>query len=480
MTIYFLLLTPVLVAFFLFAFRTKRIVIETLAVLAGVIEFVAALFIVFGGHRVQGTLLQRFLSYDALASWFLLITATLGMLALFYSVSYLRREEETREVPLQKVRTYYALFHLFIFAMFTAVGANNVLLLWIAVEATTLASAFLVNFFDRPAAIEAAWKYMIINTVALLLGLFGVFIFIGAIEHASLSISLDWASIAKIAPLLDVVLMKVSFVFMVIGYGTKSGLAPLHNWLPDAHSQAPSPVSALLSGALLNVAFLALLRFKSIVDISAGPEFSQHILIAFGVSSIVIASALILIQRHYKRLLAYSSVEHMGIIAIGFAMGGVGTVAALLHALYHSLAKSMLFMSAGNILVRYHATEIRGVKGLLRTLPVTGFLFFAGLLAVAGMPPFGTFLTEFAIFSTLFVVHPYITLVTLLALAIAFVGIMRHISAMCFGDYDGVKKGEDDMLSIVPILIIFILLFWLSVYRPDTILSLLERATLNI
>jgi hydrogenase-4 component F len=357
-----------------------------------------------------------------------------------------------------------------------------VLLLWIAVEATTLCSAFLVNFFDRPAAIEAAWKYMIINTVALLIGLFGVFLLIGAVEHTAIGmISLDWASIQKLAPLLDVSLLKLSFVFMLIGYGTKAGLAPLHNWLPDAHSQAPSPVSAMLSGALLNVALLALLRFKGIVDIAAGPSYAQMLLLSFGTASIVVAAMLILVQKQYKRLLAYSSVEHIGIIAFGFGVGGVGSVAALLHALYHSLAKSLLFLASGNIVLRYHSHDIGSVRGLMRTLPVTGVLFFAGLLAVAGLPPFGTFLTEFAIFSAAFNLHPWLTVTALFALAIAFVGIMRHISVMCFGNADkGVKVGEDDTLGVFPLVLIFALLVLLSITQPTALVTLLHNASINL
>jgi hydrogenase-4 component F len=363
------------------------------------------------------------------------------------------------------------------------VTANNVLLLWIAVEATTLCSAFLVNFFDRPAAIEAAWKYMIINTVALLLGLFGIFLFIGAIQHASLTaISLDWESITNIAPLLNISLLKLAFVFMLIGYGTKAGLAPLHNWLPDAHSQAPSPVSAMLSGALLNVALLALLRFKGVVDIAVGDSYSQMLFLVFGTASIVIAAMLILIQKQYKRLLAYSSVEHMGIILFGFGVGGAASIAALLHALYHSLAKSMLFLTSGNIVLRYHTLEISKVRGLLRTLPVSGVLFLAGLLAVAGVPPFGTFITEFVIFSSAFTAHPIFTTLALLALGIAFVGIMRHISAMCFGEKDNeTQKGEDgDVLGVFPIVILFALLILLSLFQPDVLVTLLHEAVLTL
>jgi hydrogenase-4 component F len=206
------------------------------------------------------------------------------------------------------------------------------------------------------------------------------------------------------------------------------------------------------------------------------------IFLSFGTASIVIAAMLILIQKQYKRLLAYSSVEHMGIILFGFGVGGVASVAALLHALYHSLAKSMLFLASGNIVLRYHALEISKVRGLLRTLPVTGLLFLAGLLAVAGVPPFGTFVTEFIIFSSAFTLHPFFVIVALLALAIAFVGIMRHISAMCFGEKDAdIKGGEDgDVLGILPIITLFALLILLSVCQPTILVTLLHEASLNL
>lgn len=483
MQTYFLIITPLVAASLILLFRGKRSVAELLAVFAASVELVAAFGIAFCRQSFSPPdILLPFLNYDALGSWFLMIAAFLGFFGTLYSVSYLRREEERQLIGREKLCSYYALFQLFLLAMFVAVGANNVLLLWIAVEATTLCSAFLVNFFDKPAAIEAAWKYMIINTVALLIGLFGVFLFIGAVEHeATSATALDWASIASIAPLLDVSLLKLAFVFMLIGYGTKAGFAPLHNWLPDAHSQAPSPVSAMLSGALLNVALLALLRFKGIVDIAAGTSYTQTLLLSFGTVSIVIAAMLILVQKQYKRMLAYSSVEHIGIIAFGFGVGGVGSVAALLHALYHSLAKSMLFLASGNIILRYHTHEIGAVRGLLRTLPFTGGLFLLGLLAVAGLPPFGTFFTEFAIFSAAFNMHPWLTIIALIALAIAFVGIMRHISAMCFGDREeSMEAGEDGMLGVLPVVFLFALLLLFSIVQPESLTILLHNASANL
>lgn len=479
---YFLIITPLVIGLIMLLSRGKRGTIESLAVFASLVELVGALGVAFSPAPTGLYVFSTFLHYDALGSWFLIIVAVLSFFATLYSISYLRREEKRQMISPPKLRRYYALFQFFVLTMFIAVGTNNILLLWIAVEATTLCSAFLVNFFDRPAAIEAAWKYMIINTVALLIGLFGVFLFIAAVEHAAIvTISLDWESIARIAPILDVALLKLAFIFMLIGYGTKAGLAPLHNWLPDAHSQAPSPVSALLSGALLNVALLALLRFKAIVDIAAGPSFSQTLLLSFGTASIVIAALLILVQKQYKRLLAYSSVEHMGIIAFGFGVGGAGNVAALLHALYHSLAKSLLFLASGNIILRYHAHEISAVRALLRTLPITGVLFFAGLLAVAGLPPFGTFLTELAIFSAAFATHPWLTVIAIIALAVAFVGIVRHISAMCFGKKDEtVTVGEDDMLGVFPIIALFALLLLLSIVQPQALMALLNNASINL
>jgi len=463
MLIITLITLPFLTAIGTFVFSVRRKWIEMLAIGSGTLELVFAALIVFGGKgAVAGNMLAQYLSPDGLGSWFLLVVASLGFIGLCYSVSFLRTEEERGEIGYGRVKQYYALYQLFLLSMFVAALAQNMILLWIAVEATTLSTAFLISFYGKSTSIEAAWKYIIINSLALVIGLLGVFLFVGALKYPEL-----------------LPVIKIAFVLVLLGFGTKAGLAPMHTWLPDAHSEAPAPVSALLSGALLNIALLGILRFKEVIDTVIGPSFSSTTLFFFGTTSIVVASVLILVQKQYKRLLAYSSIEHIGIITFGFALGGIGSVAALLHALYHSLAKSMLFLASGNIVLRYHTLEIAHVRGLLRTLPVTGTVFLGGLLAVAGVPPFGTFLTEFVIFTTAFTVHPVLTIIALFALALAFVGIVRHLSTMLFG------AAETDIVpesagSVIPLLVTFALLIVLGLYTPHLLNLLVQEAVFSL
>lgn len=481
MTSIILILTPIIAAFLMMLLGKHTRTLERLAVAAALVEGIATIGVAFGGP--QDGLFAPYLAFDALGAFFVLITGVLGSLGLIYAIYYFRKEGETRAIRPESLRNYHVLYQLFLLSMFVAAGANHVLLLWIAVEATTLSSAFLVNFFDRPAAIEAAWKYMIINTVALLLGLFGVYLFIGVAQHAALTqgllaVPFDWAGLKHLAAFLDPALIKLAFVFLLIGYGTKAGLAPLHNWLPDAHSQAPVPISAMLSGALLNIALLALLRFKGILDVAVGPSFVGTLFLFFGTASILFAAFRILLQKEYKRLFAYSSIEHMGIIVFGFGLGGVAAAAALLHALYHSLAKATLFLASGNIALRYHTLEIVKVKGLLRTLPVSGVLFLGGILALSGIPPFGTFFTEFVIFAGGFAYHPYFSTIAFLGLTLAFVGMFRHAGTMFYGKaHEAVVHHEqnisttpmkEQLLSYAPILVLFTLLLVLSfsVFTP--------------
>lgn len=484
MLLLLLIILPIVVSLSIFAagrYAPQKKTIEVLAFCGVLAELVVGLFVVFSAGAATGTNVTPYLSLDPLGALFLFIVLLLGAFATIYSIFYLQKESEEHEITSRKLSNYFSLLQLFLLSMFIAVTSNNVLLLWIAVEATTLSSAFLINFFDRPASIEAAWKYVIINSVALLLCLFGVFLFLAGLAHAAPMLTdFNWMNISSVAKLIDPNVLKLSFIFILIGYGTKMGLAPMHNWLPDAHSQAPVPVSALLSGALLNIALLALLRFKSVVDLALGGDFTQTIFIFFGVCSMVVAAVLILVQKEYKRMLAYSSIENMGIIVLGLALGGVAAVAALMHALYHSLAKSVLFLSTGNIAIRFRSYEIKNVRGLLRTLPVTGVLFFGGILAVAGVPPFGTFLTKFTILATGFATHPVLAVIASIALAIAFVGLMRHASSMLFGESTEAKVGEYGSQSYVPIAALFALLALLSIYIPTPLMLLINNAALQI
>lgn len=473
-----LFIAPLLAGLASFGVRSRRGFAPALAIVVGTIELVIALFIAFSSLAPENGAPHALVQFDALGSLFLVIVCMLGFAGLIYSSSYLAKEVAEGSIGQTRVRQYYALYHAFMFSMFLAAGSNNMILLWIAIEATTLASAFLISFYNRPGSIEAAWKYVIINSVALLMGLFGVFLIAAAVEQAGGSLSFDPSALVSLGALLPATLVQLAFVFIVIGYGTKAGLAPMHSWLPDAHSQAPVPVSAMLSGALLNIALLGILRFKGVVDAAIGDTFSGQILMVLGILSIIVAAIFIMIQREYKRMLAYSSIEHMGIIALGLGLGGAAAVAALLHAVYHSLAKSLLFLASGNIAHRFHSLELVHVRGLLKAMPVTGPLFFLGMLAVMGVPPFGLFLTKFSIIATLFTEHPLLAIMVILALALAVAGFMRHASAIFFGEPETSEVEAPDLARSAPLILLAIALVILGFWVPEPLAELLRVAAM--
>jgi hydrogenase-4 component F len=280
------------------------------------------------------------------------------------------------------------------------------------------------------------------------------------------------------ASLLNPIVVKVAFILAFVGYGTKVGLAPMHTWLPDAHSKAPAPVSALLSGALLNVALLSILRLKIVTDVAIGQSFSQGLMIFFGTLSIVIAAFIILGQKSYKRLMAYSSIEHMGIASLGFGFGGVGVFFALLHMIYHSITKSLLFFVSGNVFLKYSSTKIAKVKGVITSLPVTGTLLVIAFLAITGVPPFGIFITEFSILSAGIANHIIYSIIVLFCLALVFVGFFRHIVHLIFGhSSEKETKGENGFWTLLTPIILALLLVVLSFYLPAPLKTLISSAS---
>ncbi|MBI4096229.1 MAG: hydrogenase 4 subunit F [Candidatus Levybacteria bacterium] len=418
-----------------------------------------------------------YFSVDFLGAILLMLVAIVGLATSIYSIGYFKAEVDKKIIGFHRVREYFILLHLFLMAMFFAITTTSPVLMWIAIEATTLSTAFLISFYNKPSAMEAAWKYLIINSIGLLIGFLGTLLFLSIVSHPYPINLIDWSALAKNASNANPLIVKIAFVLVLIGYGTKVGLAPMHTWLPDAHSKAPVPLSSLLSGVLLNVAFLAIIRFKIVTDLSVGANFSQGLLIFFGILSIVIASLIILMQKNYKRLLAYSSIEHMGIIALGFGFGGIGIFAALLHMVYHSLAKSMLFLASGNIFLKYSTTRISSTKGAIFVLPVTGVLFLAGFLAITGIPPFGTFLTEIYIVSAGLKNHPVIVITAIIALTLAFVGFLRSVFSMAYGEPGEITKGEKSKWTTLPLIAIFIILLALSLYLPDFIKVFIQNAS---
>src|SRR5512143_252976 len=377
-------------------------------------------------------------SMDALSGYIMAIVIFLSLASAVYSISYLEHEYETGLMNLRGVRTYYGLFHLFVFTMLIVTMANNLAIMWIGIEATTIVSALLIGlcFHKRPLAVEAAWKYIILCTVGITFALLGTFI----AYYASTTVmgtegALDWTTLRVIAHRLNPETMKLAFVFVLVGYGTKAGLAPVHNWLPDAHSQAPSPISALLSGILLTTAFYGIMRFVSIVGPSTGEAFTGNLLIIFGLVSVGIAAIFILVQENYKRLLAYSSIEHMGIISLGVGIGGpVGIYGALLHILNHALSKPLMFFASGKIQSRFGTTNIANVNGVLTSMPLLGTLTFIGALSLSGTPPFNIFVSEFTVLKAAVDrgLWPVVVLF-LVFVVVVFYGVLSGFGKMLFG-----------------------------------------------
>ena len=377
-------------------------------------------------------------SMDALSGYIMGLVIFLSLASAMYSISYLEHELETGLTDLRGVRRYYGLLHLFIFTMLLVTMANNLAIMWIGIEATTIVSALLIGlgFHKRPLAVEAAWKYIILCTVGITFALLGTFI----TYYASTAVmgtegALNWTVLKTVAPRLNPETMKLAFIFVLVGYGTKAGLAPVHNWLPDAHSQAPSPISALLSGILLNTAFYGIMRFVSVVAPSTGEAFTGNLLIIFGLISVGISAIFILVQENYKRLLAYSSIEHMGIISLGVGIGGpVGIYGALLHILNHALSKPLMFFASGKIQSRFGSQNIANVKGVLTSMPLLGSLTLIGALSLSGTPPFNIFVSEFTVLKA-GVDKGMWTVVALFLLfvVIVFYGVLSGFGKMLFG-----------------------------------------------
>jgi len=352
---------------------------------------------VVNGHPV--TTGRGFIRIDALSAFMVVVVGLVVLVATSYGASYMRTELELGHTDARGARTYGVLVQLFVTAMLLAVVVDNLGVLWVAIEATTVTTAFLVGHHRTRASLEASWKYVVIGSVGVALAFLGTVLVYFASRHAGgADASLSWMALVHTAPRLDAGVMRLAMGLLVLGYGTKMGLAPMHTWLPDAHSQAPAPVSALMSGVLLSVAFYALLRYKVVADQALGPGFSQGLLVAGALLSLAVAASLLLAQRDYKRMLAYSSIEHMGLAALAAAIGTpLAIAAALLHVLGHGLAKAVTFCSSGDVSSLEGTTQVAGVRGLLARRPLVGGVFGLGLVALLGLPPFSLFASELAI-----------------------------------------------------------------------------------
>jgi hydrogenase-4 component F len=344
------------------------------------------------------TALGGLLRADPLTEFMLIVIGSVGLLATAATPAWLRGEIAAGRATPATASRYSVLVQAFLAAMAIAVLAANLGVTWVAIEGTTIVTAFLVGQRRTKAAVEAAWKYVVICSAGIALALLGLLLLNAAAHAAAAGPGLDWARLAAVAPRLNPAVTRIAVALLIVGFGTKAGLAPLHAWLPDAHGQAPAPVSALMSGVLLSVAFCAILRVKAIADPAVGTGFARLLLAVLGLGSLLLAASLLIRQRDYKRMLAYSSIEHMGVIALGAAVGGpLALTAVLLHMLGHGLAKGSLFVSAGRMLQVTGTSRIDGVRSLAAKGPLLAGCAAAGVLALAGFPPFSVFASEIGI-----------------------------------------------------------------------------------
>jgi hydrogenase-4 component F len=482
-----LLLTPLILSLVAFAMRwagrAATRLVEIIHIFTITIMLILTIIVV-QGVLLQGVViaLNDWFHVDALAAVFLLIIGVVGFLVGLYSVSYIRNDLQTGELKEEQISLYYGLFELFLFTMLLVVTANNIIMMWVAVEATTLGSAFLVGVYGYRSSLEAAWKYVMICTVGVAFGLYGtILVYSDAVNFLNQpGAAILWTEIVQHAQALDPTLLKMAFVFVLIGFGTKAGIFPMHAWLPDAHSEAPSPVSALLSGVLLNCALFVVLRFSIILDYGVGPELPRAIFLVFGMLSVVASSFFMFSQRDIKRLLAYSSVENIGLIVLGFGVGGpIGILAALLQAVNHGIVKALMFCTTGNILMKYHTRDLNKIKGMLRAIPLTSLMLMLGALALVGTPPLNIFISKFTIIGAGFANgQVWLMILLLLALAIIFAAFVKVLTSSVFGDLpEGMASGEAKVWGFVPLAALGLLVFLLGVYLPPQLETLLNAAT---
>ena len=347
--------------------------------------------------------LNGFLVADSLSALVIALTAFVGLVCSIYAVGYFRNDRNAGRITEQQLRHYYVLAPIFVCAMLLAPLADNLGVMWVAIESTTLASVLLVTFYNQKTSFEAGWKYVIIGSIGISLALFGTVITyssaVGVLgEHAHQGMS--WSVLAEIADRFNPTAMRLAFVLIVLGYGTKAGLAPMHTWKPDAYAEAPVPAAALLGAGFINCAIYSIMRFDVLAEKCLGHDFPGELLIGFGIFSILLAAPFVLVQRNFRRLLAYSSIDHAGIMVAALGFGGkLGALGAVLHMLFHGVTKPLLFFSAGNIQQEFGSSHFRKVRGVIQTLPWTGVLFLLGAFAVTGTPPFSIFQSEFTALS---------------------------------------------------------------------------------
>lgn len=433
----------------------------------------------------------EWLGADSAGLLFTGFTSVLFFMVSLYVPGDLRRYSPQDGSESGSERVYLACYLFFLFTMSLVCLSRDIGIVWVAVEATTLATAPLIYFRRNKGSLEATWKYLLICSVGIALALLGTFLLaFAAGETPDGGVTLNIAALTSMAPEMSVPWLRAAFIFILVGYGAKMGLAPMHTWLPDAHSEAPSPVSSLLSGALLNGAFLAIIRVMGIMYAAGQEEFTSDLLRLLGLFSMALAGAFILGQSDFKRLLAYSSVEHMGLMAFASGMGPVGLWVAFLHAANHTLTKGSLYLTAGNIYYHMHSKSVFTIKGLRAKMPYSGLLWLAGFMAICGLPPFGLFLSEFSALKVAFEQDRIVNAILyLIFLAVVFIGAMKAVLSMLRGPGDPAADSDDaeetaakgeSLWMAIPPLVLVILTLILGLGLPEQFGSLITGAVRDI
>jgi hydrogenase-4 component F len=417
-----------------------------------------------------------YLLVDDLNRVFIVLTTFVALTTSVFSASYIGHEIAIGRLSPRSVRFYHAMYQMLMFAMNLALTANNIGLMWVAIEVATLTTVLMVGIYRTHEALEAAWKYFILGSVGIALALFGtILVYMAARPVIGEGLNaMVWTVLVRHAAQFDAPLLNVAFVFLLLGYGTKVGLAPLHAWLPDAHAEGPTPISAVLSGLLLNVALYALLRFKMLLALNPAALAPGPLMVTMGLISCVFAAFMLYRRRDIKRMFAYSSIEHMGIIVFAFGMGGpIANFAALLHMTMHSLTKSAIFFTVGHIAQVKGTQKIADMGGLTVTNPLLGWALVVGVVAIAGLPPMGIFMSEFLVVSSTFARQPLLAILLAFGILVALGGLFLRLNTIAFGEPRG--PSEPAHASYVPMFAHFAIVFAAGIYMPPGLVAGFEN-----
>jgi len=465
------LLIPICSAALLALLPNYRVT-AALNVFATFLTFVAAASLLFIDRPAPG----QYLLIDDLNIVFIVLNTFVGFTTSVFSASYIAHELETGRLTPTHLRFYHAMYQALMFGMNLALIANNIGLMWVAIELATLTTVLMVGIYRTHEALEAAWKYFILGSVGIALALFGtILVYMAALPVVGEGVdAMIWTVLIVHVPNFDPALLNVAFVFLLLGYGTKVGLAPLHAWLPDAHAEGPTPISAVLSGLLLNVALYAVLRFKLLLAANSGALAPGPLLVTMGLTSLVFAAFMLYRRRDIKRMFAYSSIEHMGIIAFAFGMGGpLANFAGLLHMTMHSLTKSAIFFAVGHIAQVKGTQKIADIRGLTESHPWLGWSLVVGVVAIAGLPPLGIFMSEFLVVSSTFAREPLLAIPLVFGLLVAFGALLMRLGGLAFGAPTGSRAPVE--ASYVPMFAHLALVLAAGIYLPPPLVSWFQQ-----